>query len=48
MARAKQVAEKVAKGNKTIPQRLKPNSICGIYGTSKLVPFQIRGFFRSL
>jgi len=45
---AKQAAEKVAEGKKTIPQRLKPHSICGTYGTAKAVPFQAIDFFRSL
>jgi hypothetical protein len=33
-----QVTEKVANGQKPIPQRLKPNSICSTYGTTKVMP----------
>jgi hypothetical protein len=29
---------KDAAGKETIPQRLKPKSICGNYGTTKVVP----------
>jgi hypothetical protein len=29
-----------------IPQRLKPDLFCGLYGTSKLVPFQSCDLFR--
>jgi hypothetical protein len=47
-AEAEQAAEKVSEGEKNIPRRLKPFSNCGIYGTSKLVPFQNSEFFRSL
>lgn len=32
-----QAAEKVTKGKESIPQRLKPNSICGTYGTTQVV-----------
>jgi len=32
--------EGVAKGRRTIPQRLKPNSICCFYGTAEAVPLQ--------
>jgi hypothetical protein len=45
---AEEAAEKVAERKKTIPQRLKPHSICGIYGTAEAVPFQSHEFFRSL
>jgi hypothetical protein len=31
-----------------IPQRLKPHSLCEVYGTAKAVPFQNNGFFRRL
>jgi hypothetical protein len=30
---------------KSIPQRLKPGSFCGAYGTTKVVPFQICGAY---
>jgi hypothetical protein len=40
---ARQHIPGVAKWNETVPQRLKPNSICGIYGTTKVVPFQNGG-----
>ncbi len=33
---------------KTIPQRLKPHSFFGAYGTAKAVPFQNIEFFRKL
>jgi hypothetical protein len=37
-AGVKQAAEKVTKAPKTIPRRLKPHSICSVYGTTKVVP----------
>ena len=33
-----EAVEEVAEWNKTIAQRLKPNSIWGIYGTTEVVP----------
>ncbi len=32
-------------GEKIVPRRLKPNLICGGYGTAKAVPFQSASFF---
>jgi hypothetical protein len=39
-----QLAEKGLRVQETIPQRLKPHSICYVCGTDKSVPFQSRGF----
>jgi hypothetical protein len=44
----KQLAEKVAKDGKTIPQGLKPESFCSSYGTAEAVPLQNSAFFRKL
>jgi hypothetical protein len=35
---AEQLAEKVTKDDKTIPQGLKPESFCSSYGTAEAVP----------
>jgi hypothetical protein len=40
-----QAAGKIAERKKGVPQRLKPRSIGGICGMSKLVPFQNLAFF---
>jgi hypothetical protein len=34
-------------GEKTLPQGLKPDKICGIYGTAEAAPFQSKEFFPS-
>jgi hypothetical protein len=44
----KQLAEKVTKDDKTIPQGLKPESFCSSYGTAEAVPLQNSAFFRKL
>jgi hypothetical protein len=43
-----QLAEKVTKDDKTIPQGLKPESFCSSYGTAEAVPLQNGAFFRKL
>jgi hypothetical protein len=45
---ASQLAEKVTKDDKTIPQGLKPESFCSSYGTAEAVPLQNGAFFRKL
>jgi hypothetical protein len=42
------LGEKFAQGLRTIPQRLKPDSFCDPYGTSKLAPFQSVEFLTKL
>jgi hypothetical protein len=41
-----QLAEKVTKDDKTIPQGLKPESFCSSYGTAEAVPLQSCRIFR--
>jgi hypothetical protein len=43
-----QLAEKLTREMKNIPQRLKPRSIRSSYGTTQGVPFQNGEFFRKL
>jgi hypothetical protein len=43
-----QLAEKVTKDDKTIPQGLKPASFWSSYGTGEAVPLQNGAFFRKL
>jgi hypothetical protein len=45
---AEQLAEKVTKVDKTIPQGLKPESFCSSYGTAEAVPLQNGAFSRKL
>jgi hypothetical protein len=44
----KSLRKKAPEAEKTIPQRLKPDSIRSFYGTAEAVPFQGSGFFRKL